>query len=139
MSEQVEAGVEAGVPRRPQDLVDGCVLLLLAERRGHGYELHERFCALLPAWTVTPGTLYRALRRLEASRLVLSVQEATQIRGPARRVYEITARGHAALDGWALETRHVVDTLDGCLATAPAAAAPSRPHGRRRSSFSATW
>lgn len=74
---------EADMPQSHQDLVAGCILLLLAEQRGHGYELHERINQMMPLREVSAGNLYRELRRMD-------VREASQTSGPARRVYEIT-------------------------------------------------
>ena len=91
---------EAVAPQSHQDLVVGCLLLLLAEQRGHGYELHERIGQMMPLWEVGAGNLYRELRRMDADGVVASVWEASQTRGPARRVYEITAAGRRALDEW---------------------------------------
>ncbi|MDP1803998.1 MAG: helix-turn-helix transcriptional regulator, partial [Acidimicrobiales bacterium] len=81
---------EPDAPQSHQDLVVGCILLTLAEQRGHGYELHERIKQVMPLGDVSPGNLYRELRRMDVDGLVASVWEASQTRGPARRVYEIT-------------------------------------------------
>ena len=72
---------EADAPQSHQDLVVGCILLLLAEQRSHGYELHERIRQVMPLWQITAGNLYRELRRMDADGLVASVWEASQTRG----------------------------------------------------------
>ena len=84
----------------PSDLLGPAVLLLLAERPSHGYGLVDRL--KLMGWAdSSTGALYRELRRLEEAGCVHSWWEASQTRGPARRVYELTHAGRAALDGHA--------------------------------------
>lgn len=104
-----------GAPRSQHDLVAGCILPLLAEHRSHGYELQERMQELMPLWAVSPGNVYRELRRMDSERLVASGWEASETRGPARRVYEITGSGRAALDDWASEVVEMIEVLDGCI------------------------
>ena len=107
----------ADVPRRHQELVTGCILLLLAERRSHGYELHERVKEMMPLWDVRVGHVYRELHKMDAEGLVAAVCEASQARGPARRIYEITGAGRHALDEWILGVRGLVRMLENCIAS----------------------
>lgn len=82
------------VQRRP--LLTCCLLLLLAEDPGHGYEVTER----LKQWgfdLAGPGPVYRELRLLEEAGLVRSMWSAPQS-GPVPRVYELTDGGREALD-----------------------------------------
>lgn len=82
--------------RLPNVMVAPFLLLLLAESPGHGYELVERLKEV--GFTEgRAGSLYRELRRLEDEGLVTSHWEASQTRGPARRVYELTTRGRRSL------------------------------------------
>lgn len=64
----------------------------------HGYEimreLRDEF-----GIACDPGTLYRTLRQLEGNALIAS-HWAAHDQGPARRVYELTATGNAALERW---------------------------------------
>jgi DNA-binding PadR family transcriptional regulator len=124
---------EADAPQSHQDLVVGCILLLLAEQRGHGYELHERINQVMPLWDVSPGNLYRELRRMDADGLVASVWEASQTRGPARRVYEITNAGRRALDDWIMGVGGLVEMLEACIAMHAGLPTPkpARRHKRR--------
>lgn len=77
------------------------ILALLAERPAHGYELKqvfdERFGAVWPPINV--GQIYNTLSALERDSLVQS-QEVSRKGAPSKRVYELTAGGHAALDDW---------------------------------------
>ncbi len=86
--------------RAPSSIVGSCVLLLLAERPGHGYELADRVRGFgFP--DSSANSLYRELRRLEEAGLVSSSWQADQARGPARRVYRLTGPGGEALLGCA--------------------------------------
>lgn len=80
----------------PRALLAPCLLLLLAEAPGHGYELMERLKPLGFDWG-GPGPIYRELRALENSGLVASAWSAPRA-GPVPRVYELTADGRGALD-----------------------------------------
>jgi poly-beta-hydroxybutyrate-responsive repressor len=89
------------------------LLLLIHECPGHGYDLIDR----LPCLGVTgvePGQAYRVLRRLERERLVLSTW-VTSAAGPARRRYEVTAKGEAQLDAWMIQLAQFGEVLAGCL------------------------
>lgn len=80
----------------PRALLAPCLLLLLAESPGHGYELMERLKPLGFDWN-GPGPIYRELRALEAANLVSSAWSAPKA-GPVPRVYELTAAGREALE-----------------------------------------
>jgi PadR family transcriptional regulator PadR len=80
----------------PRALLAPCMLLLLAETPGHGYELMERLKGLGFDWN-GPGPIYRELRSLEAAGLVSSAWSAPKA-GPVPRVYELTAAGRQALE-----------------------------------------
>ena len=75
----------------PRALLAPCLLLLLAEAPGHGYELMERLKPLGFDWG-GPGPIYRELRSLENAGLVASAWSAPRA-GPVPRVYELTDEG----------------------------------------------
>ena len=75
----------------PKNFIRPCILLLLRERAGHGYDLLERL-ATLGYERDDPGRLYRALRALEQEGLVHSSWEPSTA-GPDRRRYELTRAG----------------------------------------------
>ena len=80
---------------RARSLLRPAILLLLKERESHGYELVSRLAELgfdVPDF----GGLYRALRTMEDEGLVSSYW-GTPERGPARRVYALTAEGEQQL------------------------------------------
>lgn len=80
----------------PGTYLHGCLLLLLSEAPTHGYELLERLGGL-GFTNADPGTVYRALRRLNDDGLVTSWWEESAS-GPARRCYRVTPDGAACLD-----------------------------------------
>ena len=87
------------------------VLLLLRERKAHGYDLLERLPDLTGDGRVDVGNLYRVLRALEEQGLVSSEWDET-LPGPAKRTYELTEAGGEALERWAAslaDTRARID------------------------------
>ena len=87
------------VRARVERFGEPALLSLLADRPTHGYELLERLPSLLVDERVDVGNVYRALRALEEEGLVVSEWSA-DLPGPAKRTYELTADGRAALDTW---------------------------------------
>lgn len=124
MSEGIDS---AEAPHSQQELIVGCILLLVAEERSHGYGLSERIKQLMPLWDMSPGHIYRDLRKLADEGLLVSVWEASQTRGPARRVYEITPAGRLALDEWASGTAALIKMLERCISAHGSLPAGERP------------
>lgn len=89
------------------------LLLLLAEKPAHGYELMDRLSQEDDTAT-DPGLLYRTLRQFEQEGLVQSSWD-TEGRGAARRVYEITAEGIDYLHAWAVNIRRTRERLERFL------------------------
>src|SRR5437899_11190041 len=74
------------------------VLGLLAEEPLHGYEVKNRFEAMLGGtWDVNIGQIYTTLQRLERDGLVRPVGSRGD-RG--KLLYELSPEGHKALDEW---------------------------------------
>ena len=91
------------------------LLLLLAERPAHGYELLQRLNeADFADGEVDVATVYRNLRRLDQEGLLDSRWEAGPA-GPARRLYTLTPRGREALQAWAVEVRQQMERLENFL------------------------
>lgn len=101
---------EAAAPALPKNFLRPCILLLLREQPAHGYELLERLVPL-GLGRDDPGRLYRALRALEAERLVRSAWEPSQS-GPDRRRYELTRSGMEHLHASADSLRATRDVLE---------------------------
>ncbi len=108
------------------------LLLLLAQKEAHGYELMESLRATAGAERLSdPGMLYRALRQLEEQAVVRSAWR-TGGAGPARRVYELTPVGHELLEAWAAEIRKTRAHLDEFLAEYEALVGRSRAKKRKK-------
>jgi DNA-binding PadR family transcriptional regulator len=75
--------------------LQACLLLLIRERPGHGYDLAERLEPFGLAGSDAAST-YRALRALEREGSVESHWTPSAC-GPERRVYRLTEAGAAAL------------------------------------------
>ena len=105
------------------------MLILAALRQGeaHGLEILRRLevggSGLLH---LKEGSLYPALYRLEASRMVKAVWEkqAHGRRGARRRIYRLTSKGMGKLNKDQSQWRAFVGILDGILAP-PQASLPS--------------
>ena len=98
----------------PRKILRACLLLLLEERPGHGYDLLTRL-EPLGFERSNPGRVYRALRWLESAGFVRPSWETTGV-GPARRVYELSPAGRHALEGAAVTLRRQAKSLDDKLA-----------------------
>jgi DNA-binding PadR family transcriptional regulator len=106
---RTDAGWE--VRARVERFGEAALLLLLAERPTHGYELLERLPPLLGEDRVDVGNLYRILRSLEDEGIVASEWSA-DLPGPAKRTYTLTADGHALLDAWRAALSGLDDELE---------------------------
>ena len=103
----------AGIAR-PRPLIAAHLLLLMAEQPRHGYEL----AASLRMWEfegVTASLVYRDLARLEEEGLVQSFWAASQTRGPARHMYDLTPAGRDHLAMCADDVRGLIDHLTDFL------------------------
>ncbi len=109
----------------PRALLGPCLLLLLAESPGHGYELMERLKPLGFDWN-GPGPIYRELRSLEADNLVTSTWSLPKA-GPVPRVYELTAAGRQALERSAAGMTDLQALITQYLARYRKVTAPARP------------
>jgi PadR family transcriptional regulator PadR len=85
------------------------LLLELAKKSAHGYELIERLGQEGDS-SPDPGNVYRMLRALEEDGLVCSNWD-TQNTGPARRVYELTDLGLEFLHAWGVSIQQTHQSL----------------------------
>lgn len=90
------------------------LLLLLAQKPAHGYELLDIISQANEPNT-DPGSLYRILRSMEEDCLVRSDWD-TSGGGPARRIYQITNQGVEHLHAWIVNIRKTRQWLDRFLA-----------------------
>jgi PadR family transcriptional regulator, regulatory protein PadR len=99
--------------RELHGLLHPFLLLLIFERPGHGYDLIDRLKAMgMP--DVEPGHVYRVLRGLERDRSLISLWE-TPAAGPARRCYQLTAKGRNDLGSWMARLAELDRVIDACL------------------------
>ncbi len=84
------------------------VLGLLAQRRGYGYDLVQRFEEQVgPAWQLNAGAIYVALDKLEQEGLVKPLGDGADqpvrrrtARGAPRVIYEATPQGLERFEDW---------------------------------------
>ena len=107
----------------PRNFLQPCLLLLLAERADHGYELASRLRPLHDG-EGDSGGVYRALRALEKHGLVRSEWRTSDV-GPARRTYHVTPAGLALLAHQVQELQRTHDVLHVFLERYAEAAAPA--------------
>lgn len=92
------------------------VLALVAERRGYGYELVQRFEERVgPGWRLNPSAVYPALDQLERGGLVTSAARRGGTRRSPRIVYAPTTAGTEALATWLAETGAPPEPVRGDL------------------------
>ena len=92
----VSAGSRDGLGALPKSFLHPCLLLLLKERPGYGYDLVSRLKKL--GIDDDSALVYRALRALEEKHAVSSHWD-TSSNGPARHVYCLTPAGEERLHG----------------------------------------
>ena len=81
--------------------VEPCILFFLSEKPSHGYEIMEKLSRFgFQETRPDPGMVYRTLRSLEKEKCVSSTWD-THSAGPAKRNYELTAKGRSLLHAWA--------------------------------------
>lgn len=97
----------------PRNFLRPCLLLLIAERPSHGYDLLERLTEI-GYQRAEPGGLYRTLRLLEQEGLITSGWGSSEV-GPRRRTYWLSDDGMDWLHAWAGSMRYTRDVLDRYL------------------------
>lgn len=93
-------------------MLELAILGALKERPMHGYELKKRLSYLLGhLWKISYGSLYPALKRLEAKKAVeraYTIKEKTR----NRYVYRITPEGEEVFQGLLVDTRKSSEITD---------------------------
>jgi len=102
--------------RQVRGFIQPRLLLLLAKQATHGYDLMDALRSTEGLENLAdPGMLYRTLRQFEEEGLVSSIWDTPE-RGPARRVYQLTAAGREYLEWWSADIRKTREQLDQFLA-----------------------
>jgi poly-beta-hydroxybutyrate-responsive repressor len=102
------------VRARVERFGEPALLLLLADRPTHGYELLELLPELSGEDRVDVGNLYRTLRALEDEGIVASEWSA-DLPGPTKRTYTLTGEGHDLLASWLAAVEQLRDGLTDFL------------------------
>ena len=109
---------------RPPGTLRTALMVLLAEGDSHGYELAPRLAEL--GVEADTAALYRTLRSMDHNGDVRSAWD-TSTRGPARRVYALTAEGRrllanalAGMEEHSLTITRLLRHAQACTAAAPA-------------------
>jgi poly-beta-hydroxybutyrate-responsive repressor len=106
------------------------ILMGLRRKASYGYEIIQTIQEFgFVEGPAPPGMIYRHLRDLETAGLVVSSWQ-TEDAGPAKRVYELTPEGEAALTLWAeymeQQARKLMNFITAYRRT-------GKPSGRKRS------
>jgi len=107
-----------------KDFRTAWLLFLLRSGGGYGYEL--RRALELRGLKLDPAVLYRSLRDMESTGLIVSRWVGSE-EGPSRRVYDVTPAGEAELGRIAGSLRQTRAAHDAFLAAYDAAAPPDAP------------
>lgn len=94
----------------PRNYLHGCLLLLVAERSGHGYELVERLADLGITHVDAPA-VYRALKAMDEDGLLEASLDDSG-RGPVRKLYRLSGSGAATLEAWAAAVHDSASSLN---------------------------
>jgi PadR family transcriptional regulator PadR len=114
MAREIELGDQFAVHGwHPRLQLRGFLLLLLAERSAHGYDLVERL-RLLGVRIEEPAPVYKALRHMDQEHLVTTTWKLSS-QGPTRREYTLTPEGREQLKDWVALVNQSRDTLQRCL------------------------
>ena len=118
--------------RQVRGFIQPQLLLLLAKKANHGYELMDALRSVKGDENLAdPGMLYRTLRQFEEDGLVTSSWD-TDGHGPARRVYQITDAGREYLEWWAADIRKTRAQLDQFLTEYESVVATRLPSPQKR-------
>jgi len=103
MRHRNRGGGRAGGGRRRRGhirrFLEPCLLLLLRSGKSHGYELAQDISPF-GLGEVDPSLVYRMLRQMEDSGLVVSAWDVESSAGAPRRVYRLTEQGQRRLSTW---------------------------------------
>lgn len=93
-------------------ILEGCILIVLSKKDYYGYELVEKLSEY--NFTVTQGTLYPLLLRLEGQELVEAYYEESYL-GPKRKYYKITENGKREIEEFIDSYSQITNTVERVL------------------------
>ena len=89
------------------------LLLMLAEKEAHGYELYEQLASLgFDPECLDSSIIYRDLRDMEEMGLIGSKWDDEESKGPKRRVYRILDEGKIRLGEWIENLGSIQDQIN---------------------------
>ena len=89
------------------------LLVMLAEKEAHGYELFDQLASLgFDPGCFDSSTLYRDLRDMEEMGLIESKWDDEESKGPKRRVYRILDEGKIRLGEWIENLGKIQDQIN---------------------------
>jgi len=89
------------------------LLLLMAEKEAHGYELYDHLTSLgIEPDCMDSSILYRDLRDMEEMGLIGSKWDDEDSKGPKRRVYRILEEGLVHLGEWIENLENIQDQIN---------------------------
>lgn len=95
-------------------LLRPALLLMLAERESHGYELMDQIASLgFDPDCLDSSIVYRDLREMEEMGLIGSTWDEEESKGPKRRVYQIRELGWDRLQDWIGNLRDIQAQIEG--------------------------
>lgn len=90
------------------------ILLRIAKKPMHGYELLESLSEIDHPSPPDTGGMYRVLRTMEQDGLLISQWE-TDDSGPAKRIYQLTEEGNRHLNNWIMTLKDTREWLNSFL------------------------
>ncbi len=89
------------------------LLLMLAEKEAHGYELYDQLTSLgFDPECLDSSIIYRDLRDMEEMGLIGSRWDDEESKGPKRRVYSILDEGKSRLGEWIENLGNIQDQIN---------------------------
>lgn len=90
--------------------LEGCVLAVIAQKETYGYAISQQLQAY-GFGTITEGTIYPLLLRLEKNALVQASHRPSEL-GPRRKYYRLTPQGRAELDAFLASYQALTAAVD---------------------------
>ncbi|MDG5788564.1 PadR family transcriptional regulator [Evansella sp. AB-P1] len=94
-------------------ILDGCLLAIINGKEVYGYEMAERLSEY-GFESISEGTIYPLLMRMEREKLVTSVRKASTA-GPKRKYYSLTKEGEEALNAFLKRWRHLETSVNSVI------------------------
>ena len=102
----------AGKRRRMIGFMQPCILVQLYQEDRHGYDLLKGLHDFVDDGSeYDPSIIYRLMKDMEASGYVTSY-EGKVSQGPKRKMYSITQKGKANLNGWMADLQRTKNEIE---------------------------